>query len=61
MLNSFQIQVYVYTFKASIDSLLVTKGDRIFVQHDSALLGQCSGRIQSIVKSGGLGNSVVSR
>ena len=53
ILNSFQNQILGYQFKTAIDNLVVTRGDKILLQHDAALLAITSGRVTAYTEDGG--------
>ena len=57
-LNAAQIRVVSYQFKTSVDALVATRGDRILIQHDASLLGISSGRVKTVIESGGLITSI---
>ena len=52
MLNSFQNQIIGYQFSTAIDNLVVTRGDKILLQHDAALLAITSGRVTAFTEDG---------
>lgn len=52
--NSMQIQQRIFNFTTSMDALVATRGDKILVQHDAALLGLCSGRVSNYTVDSGL-------
>lgn len=54
VLNTSQYEKLVYQWRASLDALVATRGDRVAIQHDGALLGLTSGRVVSYTESGGL-------
>jgi len=52
VLNVSQLQILQYQFGASLDALVATRGDKVLLQHDGALVGITSGRIKSIEEDG---------
>ena len=54
LLNSMNYQTLGYQFSASLDAVVVTRGDRIILQHDAGLSAISSGRVQAVAEDGGL-------
>ena len=56
--NSSLLQDRAFMFTVQLDALVATRGDRVLVQHDAALLGLASGRVKSVNVVGGLVASI---
>jgi hypothetical protein len=53
MLATSLLRPEAYSFTVDIENLVCTKGDRISIAHDSALIGISQGRVKLIFESGG--------
>jgi hypothetical protein len=50
-LNALNLQILNYQFGATLDALIATRGDKIILQHDAALLALASGRITQVTRN----------